>query len=118
MKFSRYCVLGAGVLGVLVLAQTANAEDKASAKAASHCKLINTKEKTGLYDGDCTIRQSVDKDTKETTWNITMGTDEPYLFSCLPDGQCKHGQDKAQYKDKGRGGTFHWGEFKLKIKQD
>lgn len=118
MKFSRIAAVGAGILTALLAMACANADHKISAEAEGHCKLKNTAKGRELYNGDCTIKQTVKNNGNETIWKITMGTTEPFLFACSPNGQCMHGPEDTQFKDHGRSGTFRWGDFKLDVEQD
>jgi hypothetical protein len=118
MRFSGLVVAGAVAAGVLAL--PAYAKRDISGTADATCRLVNTQHDKDLYNGDCTVKQTIknDQDGKRTIWDIKMGSAQSFLFACSPDGQCMHGPEEVRFKDQGQSGTFRWGDFKLKVVED
>jgi len=111
VKFTIIALLAG--LGLAIAPATALAQ---TAKASGQCSLYSQKAGRALYNGDCTIKQSVSGGS--STYEITMGTAEPYVFNSSDGRHWRYKGEKARFDNAVNSGAFYWGDFKLSIKQE
>jgi hypothetical protein len=83
-------------------------------KEKATCKLTNTAANKSLYDGPCTVTQSMSGNN--TIFSVKMGKTEPFLFAGVR-GQKNwmHGPEETQFTDLPNGGIFRWSTFALVV---
>lgn len=86
-----------------------------SAKTGGYCTLTNMRAEKRLYDGHCTIKETLNKNN--TIWSIKMGDAEPMLFAGNGT-RYMHGPEEVTFRERGPSGTFTWGDFRLEVEQD
>jgi hypothetical protein len=78
-----------------------------------HCKLTNMDYGRELYNGGCTIKQSVSGSS--TIFEIQMGSSEPFLFATSNGRTWMHGPEEVRFEDRGHTGIFRWSDFRLEV---
>jgi len=96
---------------------SAHAQFKLSGKTQGHCTLSNVNRGVVLYDGTCTIAESIS--VNKTRWKITVGNASAFTFVDKGGGYEFHGEDgtteDARFKDRGHTGIFRWSHFRLVV---
>jgi hypothetical protein len=111
----KTALVGSCLLAVMLATpQIASARD-IKGKTGGYCTLTNVRADKEIYNGDCTIKQTIKPE--RTVWEIKLGNAEPFLFAGNGT-QYMHGPEEATFKDYGNTGVFSWGEFVLKATQD
>jgi hypothetical protein len=100
-----------GVALAMSFASGASAQNLAE---TATCKLTNTAHSATLYEGSCTVTQSMSG--SNTIFSVKMGDAEPFMFAGVR-GQTNwmHGPDETQFTDLPNGGIFRWSTFALAI---
>jgi hypothetical protein len=112
----RIAIVGTFMATMLLAnAPAAYAGHDISAKTGGYCTLTNMRVEKTLYDGHCTIKETINK--HDTIWSIKMGDAEPMLFAGNGT-HYMHGPEEVTFHDRGSSGTFTWGEFRLEVYQD
>lgn len=101
----------AGIALAVFLANVAMAQ---TFRERATCKLTNTSANKALYEGRCTVTQSMSG--ANTVFSIKMGSAEPFMFAGVR-GQKNwmHGPVETQFTDLPNGGIFRWGDFALVV---
>jgi hypothetical protein len=110
----KIALVGSVLAVMLAGIQSATARE-ISAEADGTCKLKNEKVDRVIYHGDCRIKQTIKHN--RTIWSIKMGSAEPMLFAGSGT-HYQHGPENVTFRERGNTGTFAWGDFTLKVKED
>ena len=110
----KIALISACALALFAGTQSASARE-ITAEADGTCKLKNVKVNKVIYHGDCRIKQTIKHDT--TVWDIKLGSAESFLFAGKGT-HYMHGPEDVTFMDRGNTGTFAWGDFTLKVKED
>lgn len=101
----------AGLALAMSFASGASAQNLAE---TATCKLTNTAHSATLYEGSCTVTQSMSGNN--TVFSVKMGEAEPFMFAGVRGQKdWMHGPDEAQFTDLPNGGIFRWSTFTLAI---
>lgn len=100
--------------GVALAALLANVATAQTLRETATCKLTNTAANKSLYEGRCSVKQSMSGNN--TIFSIKMGDTEPFLFAGVR-GQTNwmHGPDEVKFTDLPNGGIFRWSTFALVV---
>ncbi|MGA7877376.1 MAG: hypothetical protein WCA08_17080 [Desulfoferrobacter sp.] len=109
------CFLAAGLAGYPDLVNADNGFNL-QGRTSGHCKLSNVNAGKELYNGTCTIKESVSG--KTTVYEIKMGSAEPFLFATSDGVTWMHGPEEVKFRDRGHTGIFRWGDFRLEVDED
>jgi len=109
------CFLVAG-LTVYSVPVDAQSGFKLQGRTTGHCKLSNVKAGKEIYNGTCTIKESVSG--KSTVYEIKLGSAEPFLFATSDGVTWMHGPEEVKFRDRGHTGIFRWGDFRLEVDED
>lgn len=100
--------------GVALAVSLANLATAQNLRETATCKLTNTAANKALYEGRCSVTQSMNG--KNTVFSIKMGDTEPFLFAGVR-GQTnwRHGSEEVKFTDLPNGGIFRWSTFALVV---
>jgi hypothetical protein len=101
-------------LGVLVSLACAGSASAQSFKETATCKLTNTAANAALYEGACTVKQSMNGNI--TIFTVKMGNTEAFKFAgVVGQSDWMHGPEKTKFTDLPNGGIFRWSTFALVV---
>lgn len=89
-------------------------------KENGHCRLINVAYGREMYNGMCTIKQTVD--ANRMRFAIRVGANDPFVF--VKQGSdwvynAKNGASQpARFKDMGHSAVFRWDDYRLEVDED
>jgi hypothetical protein len=102
---------------LLLLAGSAFADTSVKAKSEADCKLINLNKDKVLYEGSCTVKETISSSGSED-YVVKLDNGDVYRFEETSAGYTVHtpkGDKHAIMKDKGEKGVFKWGNKKLVV---
>lgn len=75
------------------------------------CKLTNTAAHAVLFDGDCSVTQTL-RANGRSVFEIELGEGAPFVFAGI-EGETNwmHGAEQVHFTDLPNGGIFHWSTF-------
>ena len=109
------CILAAGLAGQSGLANAGD-DFKIKGRTSGHCKLSNVEVGRELYNGNCTIKETIDGTM--TKFTIKMGSSEPFMFATNDGHTWMHGPEEVKFRDRGDSGVFKWGDLRLEVHED
>ncbi|MDH5245821.1 MAG: beta/gamma crystallin family protein [Betaproteobacteria bacterium] len=93
---------------------------KLTTKDTGHCRLIHVAMGRDLYNGLCSMKQTVDGNQNKFTFR--MGNAQPYVFVSRGGGwefvSPMGGAEPARFKDLGHNAVFRWGDYRLEVDED
>jgi hypothetical protein len=93
---------------------------KLTARDTGHCRLINVNLGRDMYNGLCSLKQTVDSNQNKFT--IRMGNAEPFVFvnrgSSWEFANAYGAVEPARFKDLGQNAVFRWGAYRLEVEED
>jgi hypothetical protein len=114
-----FAVVGGFVLaGVLAgQANLAQAQAAIKGKTRGHCKLVNVDYGRELFNGTCTIKETISG--QSTLFDVRMGSAESFKFATADSGKTwMHGPEQERFRDRGHTAIFRWGNFRLEVDED
>jgi hypothetical protein len=90
---------------------------KLEGKEKAYCRLANVSYGKELYNGLCTVKQTV-SDNK-SRFAIRMGAADPIVFVSHGGGRYMHVREDrdepVRFVDRGHSAVFRWGDFRLEV---
>ncbi len=87
-----------------------------SGRTSGHCKLSNVEAGRELYNGRCSIKETVNGQSK--LFDIKMGSAQSFKFATSDGRHWMTGPEKVRFEDRGHTGIFRWSDFRLEVDSD
>jgi hypothetical protein len=85
-------------------------------RTSGHCKLSNVAVGKELYNGRCSIKETINGSSK--LYAIKMGEAQSMKFATSDGRHWMSGPDKVRFEDRGHTGIFRWSDFRLEVDSD
>jgi hypothetical protein len=85
-------------------------------RTSGHCKLSNVEAGRELYNGRCSIKETINGSSK--MYAIKMGSAQSFKFATSDGRHWMTGPDKVRFEDRGHTGIFRWSDFRLEVDSD
>jgi hypothetical protein len=106
-------ILAGALSGQFSTIAVAQGGGKLQGKERGHCTLVNVAYGRELYNGSCTIKETIDG--RVNKFAIKLGSGEPFLFASVDGSTWMHSPEEVRFRDRGHRGVFRWGDLRLEV---